>query len=288
MDSGNALCPSCRSKYRKQLRERKAAGERVKRGRKRTKPRRRKPKAKEPEPPADDGDPQDEPMEFVSIEELAKQIVFGPASPYPGPLELNPYQRGILNAVEDADIRIVVVMGSSRIGKSMLAGLAIMQAVAVKPQSMVYFGAIDRDVARFRQRDFQRLLDAAPRIAARLPKTGQVGNNFDSAMFNNGGTCYWRGGTTPNAYRGYEASFQLLDEIDVWQPRDMSDPVGVAMGRGANFPDERQKTFIMSSPAIHGPSRVDGIYGTGSMNLWTVEMSRVQVRLGVRLGGCGR
>ena len=138
-----------------------------------------------------------------------------------------------MDAIEDTSVRVVVIKASARIGKTFLVGLTILHSVVVDPTSMVYFGAIDKEVARFRNVDFQEILSAAPRVAGRLPKMGERGNNADYASFHNGGTCYWRSGTKESSYRGYEASVHFIDELDAWEPRGIKNPGSPSYGAAA-------------------------------------------------------
>jgi hypothetical protein len=264
-EQSNAAAKRDAEARREEKRREKAAREKAASGAAAPPPPRRRAPAAPDEAPADDfslhmlaylAPPPDE-----SLAEWSERVlVLSPRQPTPFPgafrLSRTPYLRGIMDALDDPAVRLVVVEAGAQTGKTTTgyAWLAHCAATDPGPALVVY---PSEDLARSNsQSRIQPLFEDSPELAAILPADRRA--NWTLLSYRLGAcTIHLSGANSPAQLASRPVRYLLLDEVDKYPAeatRGEADAVSLAMQRTKTF--WNAKVLMVSTPttpagAIH-------------------------------------
>ena len=183
----------------------------------------------------------------------------------PGPISFKdmPYQRQILDAVQDPAIRRITIMSGAQIGKTLIAISLIGYYTLHEPRSQMYMQPSEPDLQKWLASKFEPIVDANDRFKkAYVPARGTEGpNNQIIKSFRTGFlTMAWAG--SGNALRGMSAPVLFCDEVDGYEYSEEGHPVDILWQRSGTFGESR-KLIELSTPKIEGVSRIQKSFENG-------------------------
>lgn len=182
-----------------------------------------------------------------------RNLVISPRQPsaFPGALRWarTPYLRGIFDALDNDDVREVIVEAGAQTGKTTLAYAWLLHVCAVDPgPALVVYPSEDMARSNSRTR-VQPLVEDSPRIRWMLPHN--VKDDWQLLMYNfsSGANVNWTGANSPAQISSRPIRYLLLDEIDKYPPESKSgeaDAVSLAVQRTKTY--SNRKVYMMSTP----------------------------------------
>lgn len=178
------------------------------------------------------------------------------ASHRQGAWQAYPFQKAMMDAMSNDDIREVSIRKARRIGytKMLVAFLAYNAVHRRRKQALWQPSDGDRD--SFVKTELEPAIRDIPVLAAALV-SGRESDTLKTKNFLGGAILHTLGGASSRAYRRITVAAALLDEVDAFdqQIEKSADPVTLARGRleGAPFP----KLVTGSTPRIKGLSHVE-------------------------------
>jgi phage terminase large subunit GpA-like protein len=196
-----------------------------------------------------------EPPPSMTLSEwtIANRYLSAEESSIPGKYdpEFAPFQLGIMDTISNPDVEKVVVMASTRIGKTNIVTNTIGYYADLDPCPILYMRGIANDCKLFSKEELSWLFQNTPVLAGKL--TDNIGkdsnNTLDWKKFP-GGSIRLIGSNSPSHLSGFAARVVLLDEVDKYAPiPGFGNPCELAEGRTQTFPHNKKIVYI-SSPTI--------------------------------------
>lgn len=207
-----------------------------------------------------------EPDPQLTVSEWADRYrVLPPTSAEPGPWRTArvPFLAGVMDALSvSSPFERVVFMKGAQIGGTE-AGLNWLGYVIAHAPGVTLLVMPSIDMIRRNSRTrIDPLIETTPQIRRLVApqKARERGNTLAQKDFP-GGTLIMTGANAPTGLRSTPVRYLFLDEIDGY-PADADgegDPVALAIQRTATYRG-RRKIFMVSTPTIHGVSRIEKAY----------------------------
>lgn len=182
-----------------------------------------------------------------------------------------PYQRAIMDAITDINIRKVVVMSASQMGKT--------DAFILNPVG--YYVHYDPAPIMIMEPTLQMSEDLSKdRLSTMIRDTQVVGEKIDDRSRTSGNTILHKvfpgghvtlvGANSPASLASRPIRILLADELDRYPPTagKEGDPLFLAEQRTKTF--WNKKIIVVSTPTIKGASRIETEYQNSTMDVWTV------------------
>lgn len=182
----------------------------------------------------------------------------GESSYIEGRWESFPYQRGIMDAISNDDIREVVLRKSARVGYTKVILAAIGYFASHKRRNQAVWQPVDDDADEFCKTEIDPMIRDVEQVRAMFPydRMRDKNNTLRQKTFT-GSTLYIRGGKAAKNYRRISVDVAYLDEVDGFDAdiEHEGDPITLAAKRaeGATFP----KIVVGSTPKLKGQSLVE-------------------------------
>lgn len=180
-----------------------------------------------------------------------------------------PYQREIMNAINDANIEIVVVMSSAQVGKTELILNVIGYFIDYDPAPMLLIQPT-LDLAEAFSKD--RLATMIRDTTVLKNKVGDIksknsGNTLLHKSFP-GGHITLAGANSPSSLASRPIRILLCDEVDRYpiSAGTEGDPVDLANKRTTTF--WNKKKVYVSTPTIKGVSKIEDEYEDSTKEQW--------------------
>lgn len=182
-----------------------------------------------------------------------------------------PYQRAIMDAITDKDVRKVVVMSGSQIGKTDAAILnAVGYYVHYDPAPIMVMEPIlqmSEDLSKDR---LSPMIRDTPVLRERIDNKSRTSGNTIMHKIFPGGHITLVGANSPASLASRPIRILLADELDRYPPSAGSegDPLFLAEQRTKTF--WNRKTVVTSTPTDKGVSRIETEYNNSTMGVWHV------------------
>ncbi len=201
------------------------------------------------------------PPKRISLADWAEQnLVLGSRQPtaFPGTFRLSnsPYLRGVMEALDDPKVRMVVLEAGAQTGKTTLAYAWLARNAALDPGPAMFVYP-NEDLARSNSATrIQPLFEDSPSLAGLIPKDRRDGWQLLQYKLP-GGAIYGVGSNSPAQLASRPIRYLLLDETDKYpaeSTRGEADAVSLAVQRVKTF--WNHKILMISTPttpdaAIH-------------------------------------
>lgn len=183
-----------------------------------------------------------------------------------------PYQKEIMDALNDYRVEKVIVMSSSQVGKSEIINNSIGYFIDMDPSSILLVQPTVDISEDYSKRRISPMIRDTEVLAAKVSdsKTRDVNNTILMKVFP-GGFLAMGGANSPAGLASRPIRILLCDEVDRYPDSAGSegDPISLAEKRTITFWN-RKKLFV-STPTIKGASRIEQEYEMGTQEKWCVE-----------------
>lgn len=211
----------------------------------------------------------------LSVSEFADEHIIVTSGPLAGTrwqTAFAPYQQGILDAILEPGVEIVVVMGSSQWGKTACAINVVAYHIAHDPcPILVVEPTLDPMARDFSTNRLEPVIEAAPILRDKLPKKRRknTSNTTLSKTFE-GGSIAIAGANSAASLASRPVRLLVLDEVDRYPPelKGEGSTLAVAMKRTQTF-GRRRRMLMLSSPTIEG-APIDAYFHRGDQRRYFV------------------
>lgn len=183
-----------------------------------------------------------------------------------------PYQREIMDAVNDPEYEKIVIMSSAQVGKTELILNTLGYHVDFDPGPILVVQPTVALAQSFSKERLAPMIRDTPAIKHKIAdaKSRDSGNTTLQKAFP-GGYIVLAGANAPSGLASRPIRILLADEIDRFPVSAGSegDPLSLAEKRTNNFYN-RKKIFV-STPTIKGASRIEKEYELSTMEEWTLS-----------------
>ena len=188
-----------------------------------------------------------------------------------------PYQRGILDAINDPAIHTIVVMSSAQVGKTEILLNIIGYYVDQDPAPMLCLQPTLDMAEAFSKDRLAAMVRDTPALNGRIadPRSRDSGNTLLHKKFA-GGHITLAGSNSPASLASRPCRIILCDEVDRYPVSAAAegDPVNLAKKRSTTF--WNKKLVLTSTPTIKGFSRIETAYLNSDRRTYLVECPHCQ------------
>jgi phage terminase large subunit GpA-like protein len=191
----------------------------------------------------------------------------------PGPIKFDnaPIQRGILDAIKEPGIRRIDMMLSAQLGKTTAQQCITGYFIDHEPRSQIFAQPSEGDMATFQETKLKPMLEANPKIAAKMAKPrGREGVNNSRMISYVGGWLMFSWAGSPKTARGRSAPVTQADEVDGYDTTAEGDFLELLAQRSATFGDDRLD-IRSSTPVDLETSRIYKGWLAGDQRRWHVR-----------------
>jgi phage terminase large subunit GpA-like protein len=183
-----------------------------------------------------------------------------------------PYQREIMDAVNDPEVEEIVAMTSAQIGKSEILNNIAGYYIDIDPCAMLMIQPTIEMAQDYSKRRLAPMIRDTEALAAKVSdaKTRDINNTILMKMFP-GGSLALAGANSPAGLASRNIRVVMADEIDRYpvSAGTEGDPVTLAEKRTTTF--WNKKKIYTSTPTIKGASRIEVEYEKGTQEKWCIK-----------------
>jgi len=214
------------------------------------------------------------PPDLTVTEWAEANVILPPEVAEPGPYRVTrtPYARGMMNAVHEADARVIVYMTSAQISKTQCMLNIVGYHIEHDPCAMIF--VVPTSIADgFSKAKIGPFIEASPILAERTGWNGtRAGKGTLYRKEFPGGFLNIAGASDPAALRMQSVRIFLGDEIDGWPVRagKEGDPIGLAANRTETYANARM--IVSSTPTHKGHSKVEWYFDRSDQRYFYIPM----------------
>lgn len=183
-----------------------------------------------------------------------------------------PYQRAIMDAVNDPEVEEIVAMTSAQIGKSEILNNIAGYYIDIDPCAMLMIQPTIEMAQDYSKRRLAPMIRDTEVLAKKVSdaKTRDINNTILMKMFP-GGSLALAGANSPAGLASRNIRIVMADEIDRYpvSAGTEGDPVTLAEKRTTTF--WNKKKIYTSTPTIKGASRIEVEYEKGTQEKWCLQ-----------------
>lgn len=183
-----------------------------------------------------------------------------------------PYQREIMNSLNDSEVEEIVVMSSAQVGKTEIILNILGFYIDYDPSPIMIIQPTEAMGIAFSKDRLSTMLRDTPSLRDKFPNPKS--RDGDNSMMHKkfpGGHVTIVGANAPSGLASRPIKILLCDEVDRYplSAGSEGDPIDLAKKRTTTFWN-RKKAYV-STPTIKGISRIESEYETSSKGKWCVE-----------------
>ncbi|WP_338842039.1 phage terminase large subunit family protein [Paenibacillus glucanolyticus] len=186
--------------------------------------------------------------------------------------ERAPYQREIMDALNDDETETIVVMSSAQVGKTEIILNIIGYYIHQDPSPIMLVQPTLELAQAFSKDRLSPMVRDSPELKKRMAgtKSRDSGNTMLHKTFP-GGHITMAGANSPASLASRPIRVVLLDEVDRYpvSAGTEGDPVTLVSKRTTTF--HNRKRVLVSTPTIKGASRIETAYEASSMEQWCLS-----------------
>lgn len=184
--------------------------------------------------------------------------------------ERTPYLREPMRAVTDPDVRKIVMVAASQVGKTEFELNALGYIIDQDPGGVLYVHPTLNDARDFSVRRIAPMLKDSPALSGKV-RDVKAGRGESSTVLRRtfpGGILILAGSNVASSLASNPMRYIIGDELDRWAPSagDEGDPWKLAEARTTTF--FNAKLLAVSTPTVKGASKIDEMYREGTCERW--------------------
>ena len=216
------------------------------------------------------------PPDDLSVSEWADKYrrlsVEASAEPGPWRTSRTPYLKEIMDAFSDPNVRHIVFVSASQIGKSETENNIIGYIIDQDPGSILFIQPTNGDAVEYSKLRIAPMIRDTPVLSQRIsaPKSRDSGNTILQKSYP-GGILTLTGATEAHSLASKPIRYVIGDERDRWTTNagNEGDPWELAMARQITF--YNAKAVEVSTPTIKGASAIEAAFYKGTQERWCVQ-----------------
>lgn len=179
-----------------------------------------------------------------------------------GLIELEPWQRSLMNAYTDPQVYMLVVMAAVQMVKTLLLQISSAYEICEDPGPILFVGYKDDDAIKFSKERFGPMARDIDPLHARISpaKSRDPNNTIEHKRFP-GGTIEFVGSLAPANLGRRTVRYLKFDEVDQYEASSGKQGHAVDLGiRRTIRYGSRRKIVVCSSPTIRGESKIGELF----------------------------
>ena len=196
----------------------------------------------------------------------SKRKVVVTQSERPGYYNPDPYQVAPLEDYANSEVKRIILMWSSQLGKTLVEAAMCSYTIDQEPQGMLFMHASDKGLKKFIREKLDPVILSDPGMYAKVERNNRNALPIDGFTFGLGGFCTMTTAGSKSSKHGTSASRVIADEIDDYEDKTV---VGSLVQRSITFSDT--KLVLASTPTLHGNSPIEVEFLAGSQSEWYVH-----------------
>ena len=181
-----------------------------------------------------------------------------------------PYLADIMDAFTDPNVRNIVFVSASQVGKSELINNCICYIIDQDPGTILFIQPSLVEVKKYSQLRIEPMIRDTPRIRRKVRETRSGRDNSSTILRKSfpGGMLMLAGSNEPAGLASTPARYVFGDERDRWAPSagKEGDPWELSIARQATF--FNAKTVQTSTPTVKGASNIATAFEEGTRERW--------------------
>ena len=214
------------------------------------------------------------PAEFDMNVWAEENLVIGTESPFPGRYQGDrfPFFRRLLEALSPDDpARVIALLGSAQIGKTLIAMMFIAASLDLDPGQILYVHPTEGNAIRFARTKWRPLIRECPRLGEILD-TRQSKEGGNSTLYqerkDGRGSILLGGANSAASLSMITVKRQVQDDLSKWENNTAGDPEAQADSRSKAFYDA--KILKMSTPLLAHNCRITRVFMGGTQHHYYV------------------
>lgn len=183
-----------------------------------------------------------------------------------------PYLKEVMDAFTDANVRHIILVAASQVGKTECELNIIGYIIDQDPGSILYVHPTEGDAKEFSRLRVDPMFRDSPTLKKKIVQTAKrnAANTVKQKTYP-GGILTLCGSTEAHALASKPIRYVIGDERDRWATSagDEGDPWRLAMARQKTF--YNAKAVEVSTPTIKGHSAIADAFVTGTMERWVSQ-----------------
>ncbi|MFD0710623.1 phage terminase large subunit family protein [Paenibacillus sp. GCM10027626] len=216
-----------------------------------------------------------EPLPELTISQWADEnrILTSETSAEPGPWRTDraPFQREIMDSINNFETVEVAIMASAQLGKSEFLLNMLGFHIDYDPAPIMLMLPNEKLIDYFSKKRLSTMIDASPVLKEKVSeaKSRDSGNTIAEKSFP-GGYIAIVGANSAAGLSSRPIRILLCDEVDRYpvSAGDEGDPIMLAMQRTETF--YNRKHVFVSTPTIKDASRIEQLYNDSTMEQWNL------------------
>lgn len=186
--------------------------------------------------------------------------------------ERTPYLVDVMDSFNDPNVRHIVMVAASQVGKSEFINNVLGYVIDQEPSSVLFIHPTMIDARQYSKERIAPMIRDTPCLRRKVsePKSRTSENTILQKQFK-GGILTLCGSTEAHALASKPIRIVLGDERDRWavSAGKEGDPWQLAMARQTTF--YNAKSIEVSTPTIKGASAIEAAYKQGTMERWKTQ-----------------
>jgi phage terminase large subunit GpA-like protein len=166
-----------------------------------------------------------------------------------------PYQREVMDALNDDDVHTIVMMSSAQVGKTEILLNTIGYLIDLDPCAVLVVQPTLEMAEAFSKDRLEPMLRDSPALRSKVSVGKRDASNTIRHKAFPGGQITLAGSNSPAGLASRPIRIVLADEVDRWDVSDEGDPLALASRRTATY--WNAKHIVVSTPTIRGGSRIE-------------------------------
>ena len=193
------------------------------------------------------------------------------AEPGPWRTSRTPYLREIMDAFSDPNVRHIVFVSASQIGKSETLNNIIGYIIDQDPGSILFIQPTNSDANEYSKLRIAPMIRDTPTLSRRISAAKKDSSNTIMQKSYQGGILTLTGATEAHNLASKPIRYVIGDERDRWTTNagNEGDPWELAMARQITF--YNAKAVEVSTPTIKGASAIETAFYKGTQERWCVQ-----------------
>lgn len=165
-----------------------------------------------------------------------------------------PFQKGILDVLNDPLVEKVAIVAASQIGKTQMVTNYLFYTIAEDPSPLLFVHYSDKMAKSYVKQRLRPAIRDNAFLTEKINMDSRVaGNTLDFIEFA-GGSITHAGSNSPGQLASRSIRYLVLDEVDRYNDSSEGDPVQIAVNRTKTY--KNRKIIMISSPSLTNESKI--------------------------------
>lgn len=179
-----------------------------------------------------------------------------------------PFQRGILDALNNPLEQKIAIVAASQIGKTQMVTNFLFYTIAEDPSPLLFVHYSDKMAQSYVKQRLRPAIRDNKYLADKINLDARNAGNTLAYIEFPGGSISHAGSNSPGQLASRSIRYLILDEVDRYTDSSEGDPVQVAINRTKTY--KNRKIVLISSPALEESSKIWWEFEQGNQQYYFV------------------